>query len=98
VFRHDSRFAWPNIQYITKEQSEGIFRELGKSQVDTCILLAEEGWPFRQEFIKTAAELIKPRMIRTLPGSHYLHADPETAPRVVDAILQFLSKQEAVEK
>jgi pimeloyl-ACP methyl ester carboxylesterase len=94
VFRHDSRFSWPNIQYITQEQNEGIFRALGESQVDTCILLAEKGWPFRPEFITKAKELIKPRTLQTLPGSHYLHADPASAPAVIDAVLEFLSKDE----
>ena len=94
VFRHDSRFSWPNIQYITQEQNEGIFRALGESQVDTCILLAENGWPFRPEFITKAKDLIKPRTLQTLPGSHYLHADPASAPAVIDAVLEFLSKNE----
>lgn len=91
IFQHDSRFAWPSIQYYTQEQNEGIFRTLGGSRVDTCILLAVDGWPFPKDVSDKAFELIRPRMLRTLPGSHYLHADPETAPAVLDSVLEFLS-------
>jgi pimeloyl-ACP methyl ester carboxylesterase len=95
-FRHDSRFAWPSIQYMTQEQNEGIFRALGEGtdehRVDCCILLAENGWPFRDDHLKRAIDLIQPRTLRTsLPGSHYFHADPETSQEVVDAVLEFLS-------
>ena len=94
VFQHDSRYSWPSIQYITQEQNEGIFRALGESHVDTCILLGDKGWPFRPEFMAKAMELIQPRILRTLPGGHYLHADPESAPAVINSVLEFLSKKE----
>ncbi len=87
-FRHDSRYAWPSIQYMTQEQNEGIFQRL--QDVDCCILLAEDGWPFRQEHIDRALELIQPRMVQRLPGSHYFHADVETHQDVTDMILKFL--------
>ena len=87
-FRHDRRFAWPSIQYMTQDQIEGIFR--GLVEVECCILLAEHGWPFRQEQKDRAVQLIQPKQMQQLPGSHYFHADPETYPRVARAIQQFL--------
>lgn len=90
-FRHDRRYAWPSIQYMTQEQVEGIFRGLGN--VDCCILLAEQGWPFREEHLEHALELIQPQMIHYLPGSHYFHADPETYSDVAKEIQRFLRRE-----
>jgi len=93
LFRHDSRFAWPSMQYMTKEQNDGIFQELGKARIDTCILLAENGWPFKEETISNVVSLLQPRILQTLPGSHYLHADPESVQQVINSVSEFLSKK-----
>ena len=90
-FRHDTRFSWPSIQYMTQEQNEGIFKALGDSDVDCCILLAENGWPFRPHHLDRAVELIRPRTLQRLPGSHHFHADQETSSTVAKAIVDFIS-------
>jgi pimeloyl-ACP methyl ester carboxylesterase len=93
-FRHDPRFAWPSIQYMTWEQNEGIFQSLRTSQTtDCCILLADDGWPMEAQLLERTKELIEPVSFQSLPGSHYFHADPETADAVVDAIVEFLSSR-----
>ena len=86
-FRHDTRFALPSIQYMTWEQSEGIFDAV---EADVCLLIAEEGFPFKPSHIERTKELLQPKLLKTLPGGHYFHADPETADAVVVSILEFL--------
>ena len=87
-FRHDSRYAWPSIQYMTWPQSEGIFKVI---EADTCLLIAEDGYPFKPDHMEQATGLLQPKLMRTLSGSHYFHADPETADTVVDSIMKFLT-------
>jgi pimeloyl-ACP methyl ester carboxylesterase len=86
-FRHDARFRWPSLQYMTWHQVEGIFDAVD-SQV--CILLAENGWPFDPPKLERTKELLTPSHFQILPGSHYFHADPGTAEAVTQAVLQFL--------
>ena len=91
-FCHDHRFSWPSIQYMTWEQSEGIFESIRNT--DCFILLAEDGWPF--EKVEEAKIIINPIRFQSLPGSHYFHADPLTADAVADAVLDFLSRDRPV--
>jgi pimeloyl-ACP methyl ester carboxylesterase len=90
-FRHDPRFAWPSIQYMTRAQSEGIFQDV---QADVCLLVAEQGYPFKTDDMERAKELLRPRLFETLPGGHYFHADPDTAGAVAETISEFLSETE----
>lgn len=99
-FQHDPRFAWPSLQYMTWSQVEGIFQAIGharenkddKHNLEICILLAQDGWPFPDDHMTSTLELLKPTVFQTLPGSHYFHADPETADPVVDAIVEFVAQ------
>lgn len=76
---------------MTWEQNEGIFRAIGnEANVRTCIITAEDGWPFDPTHILRVKELINPEVFEMLPGSHYLHADPESADRVAETIINFL--------
>ena len=85
-FRHDTRMLWPSLQYLTAEQIESIMKGV---ECPVCILAAEDGYPFAQERIDRAIENLKPEIYKILPGSHHLHADPDTADALVDAIYDF---------
>jgi pimeloyl-ACP methyl ester carboxylesterase len=91
-FLHDRRFNWPSMQYMTWEQNEGIFQSLGTSDVKTCLLIAEDGWPVEPYQVDRVKELMKPNDFQTLPGNHYFHANPDTSDLVVDTIVKFLKK------
>ncbi|KAG7342659.1 peptidase S33 family protein [Nitzschia inconspicua] len=62
-------------------------------------LYAKDGWPFNPLDIQRAHDQVSNNnnsntnlVVETLPGSHHFHADPDTAPRVVEAIVRFLQK------
>ena len=94
-FRHDPRFAWPSIQYMTQAQNEGIYQTLREgvegNRVDCCVLLAKDGWPFQNDILERARSLLQPRVCHILPGSHFFHSDPETSEEVATAVLEFIS-------
>ncbi|CAJ1932703.1 unnamed protein product [Cylindrotheca closterium] len=91
-FRHDPRFTWPSIQYMTWEQNEGIMAALHKTDIDVCLLQAESGWPVDDYITKRVKEILQPTFFRRLPGKHHFHADPETAEAVGDAVIEFLKR------
>ena len=88
-FRHDTRLLWPSLQYLSSDQIDYIMKEV---EAPVCILSAEDGYPFEKDRIDRAIQNLKPKMYKTLPGSHHLHADPDTADAVVDTIYDFLKK------
>uniref|UniRef100_A0A7S3L5U5 AB hydrolase-1 domain-containing protein n=1 Tax=Amphora coffeiformis TaxID=265554 RepID=A0A7S3L5U5_9STRA len=87
-FRHDPRLLWPSLQYFTPEQVDAVFDDV---QCPTALILAEDGWPFDEDRAKATVERLKPVVYTTLPGSHHFHADPETADRVAEEVISFLS-------
>jgi pimeloyl-ACP methyl ester carboxylesterase len=89
-FTHDPRLSWPSAQYFTEEQNDGIFRSI---QCPVAFLRAEHGWPFDEAKAKRFLSLLKPSLATTLPGSHHFHADPDTAPEVADAVVQWLQAE-----
>jgi hypothetical protein len=76
LFRHDTRLLWPSLQYLMPEQIESIMKSV---ECPTCILAAEHGWPFKNQRVDRALEILQPDVHKILPGSHHLHADPDTA-------------------
>jgi pimeloyl-ACP methyl ester carboxylesterase len=88
-FRHDARLLWPSLQYLSSDQIDYIMKEV---EAPVCILSAEDGYPFEKDRIDRAIQNLKPKICKTLPGSHHLHADPDTADAVVDTIYDFLKK------
>ena len=88
-FRHDPRLQWPALQYFTIEQTEALYRHL---QCPTCLITGKDGWPFDKDLVDRAKLLIKPTVDVLLPGSHHLHADPDTSDVVLQHILRFLDQ------
>jgi pimeloyl-ACP methyl ester carboxylesterase len=88
-FRHDTRLLWPSLQYLSSDQIDYIMKEV---EAPVCILSAEDGYPFEKDRIDRAIQNLKPKIYKTLPGSHHLHADPDTADAVVDTIYDFLKE------
>lgn len=92
TFRHDPRLQWPSLQYFTKEQVESMYRDIAavQSTCNVCLLWAEDGWPFDERTMDRAVELLQPRLLKRLRGSHHFHADPVSAPEVIDEVVKFL--------
>ena len=88
-FRHDQRLMWPSLQNFTEEQIGLICRDV---QCPTCVLLGEDGWPIEEARKSQLQETLHPAVFATLPGSHHLHADPDTADRVTSEIISFLQQ------
>ncbi|CAB9516477.1 Serine hydrolase-like protein DDB_G0286239 [Seminavis robusta] len=87
-FLHDYRLTWPSLMYMTHTQVAALQQAV--RDCPTCILLAEDGWPFEQERLDGVKERIQPQQFAILPGSHHFHADPASADLVSEHILQFL--------
>ncbi len=85
-FKHDARLMWPSIQYLTQEQ---ILAILGQVKCPVCLLAAEDGYPFDADRIERVVSTLNNPVHKLLPGSHHLHADPDTADAVVDVICEF---------
>jgi len=86
-FRHDQRLMWSSLQYFTDEQLHVLYTDV---QCPTCVLLGKDGWPIEEKQKAQVQETLKPIVFETLPGSHHLHTDPDTADRVVTEIVNFL--------
>ena len=86
-FLHDPRLRWPSAHYFTEEQVEALYKDV---QCSTCMLTAEDGWPIEEAKRDRILQLLKPEVMKKLPGSHHFHADPQTAPRVAVEIVNFL--------
>jgi pimeloyl-ACP methyl ester carboxylesterase len=88
-FRHDTRLVWPSIQYLMPEQVDSLTRSV---ECPTCIIAGDHGWPFKQDRIETALQLLEPEH-HVLKGSHHLHADPKSRDAVVDIVYNFLTEE-----
>lgn len=87
-FLHDARYTWPSLLYMTFEQVVAILQSA--SPIDSCILLAENGWPLGENQEEKVEALLKPSVFKKLSGSHHFHADPETADQVANEVLEFI--------
>ncbi|KAL3940368.1 MAG: hypothetical protein SGARI_000990 [Bacillariaceae sp.] len=90
IFRHDTRLLWPSLQYLMPDQIDNIMKSV---ECPTCILAAEHGWPFKKERVEKAVEILDPAVHKILPGSHHLHADPDTAEAVLDEVYHFIDEK-----
>jgi pimeloyl-ACP methyl ester carboxylesterase len=88
-FKHDTRLVWSSIQYLMPEQVDALARAV---ECPTCIIAGEEGWPFKQDRIDTVLSLLEP-VHHILPGSHHLHADPDSCEAVLDVVLDFVAEK-----
>jgi pimeloyl-ACP methyl ester carboxylesterase len=87
-FIHDPRLSWPSLQYLTPDQVLGVYDAI---HCPTALLLAHSGWPIDTDQYPQQREQIRQRLrpayIESFPGSHHFHADPETAPPVIQAVI-----------
>eukprot|EP00797_Seminavis_robusta_P010752 Sro17_g012200.1 Serine hydrolase-like protein (188) ;mRNA; r:51948-52511 len=88
-FLHDPRLRWPSAHYFTAEQTEALYKDI---QAKTCLLRAVDGFPFEPEKKERLMQILKPSVMKTLPGSHHFHADPKSAPAVAEAVIKFLQE------
>mmetsp|Transcript_2283 Transcript_2283/g.6308 ORF Transcript_2283/g.6308 Transcript_2283/m.6308 type:complete len:284 (+) Transcript_2283:66-917(+) len=88
-FLFDQRLKWPSIQYFAEEQVHSFYRVVAE-QVDSCLLLGDDGWPAspaETQFVKGA---LQPNKFEVLPGSHHFHMDPDTYEAVANSVYDFL--------
>merc|ERR1719469_1452396 len=93
-FKHDYRLQWPSLQYMTMEQLKAIMLDV---QCPTCLILAEDGWPYNKKIQELVNENLKLTTEHVFPGSHHLHSDPDNASQVVEAILKFIQMRDNTE-
>ena len=90
-FLHDQRLKWPSMLSLTDDHVNQLYRDVNASPASACVLLAKDGMPFPPPWINRMRELMEPKTVETLPGSHHFHADPDSAGGVVDEVVKFLS-------
>lgn len=91
-FRHDPRLYWPALQAHTLDQAFDFWKSLRDHQVPTLWLRADDGWPFSKKWLDRAETFLGSLgIVKTLPGSHHFHADPETVGVVTETILEHLT-------
>jgi pimeloyl-ACP methyl ester carboxylesterase len=90
IFRHDTRLLWPSMQYLMPDQIDNIMKSV---ECPVCILAAENGWPFKKERVEKAVEILEPSVHKILPGSHHLHADPDSAETVLEEVYHFVDEK-----
>lgn len=88
TFRHDPRLMWPSLQYNTQEQVEAFWDDIS---CPTLLVQAEDGWPMPASGVEHLKSKFKLTDHVKLPGSHHNHADPSTAPAVIEHVRNFLA-------
>ena len=86
-FAHDPKIKGPSPQYFSEEQAHEV---LGAIACPVLLVLASDGWPRPADVMQARVRCVRDLEVRTLPGAHHLHADPDTAPAVAAAALAFL--------
>ena len=90
-WRLDPKLHIPHLMYLSCEQMVAILQAI---TCPVCVLVAKEGWPIQdQNMYDTLMAALQPVVHQTLPGSHAFHADPEHAPAVINAVIEFLDAQ-----
>jgi len=87
VFSHDPRLHLRSILFMSNEQVAALQRDV---QCPVLVVLGKNGFPFDDEWLDRMQENLRPQTVVKLPGSHHLHADPETADAVTETVKQFL--------
>lgn len=90
-FLHDSRQHWPPLMLHSVDQIEQYWNEIA---CRIFLLRPKYGWPYPKKLLKRADEHMEGLgyvHIQTFSGSHYFHADPETAVDVAQAVLKWIN-------
>ncbi|KAL7532156.1 hypothetical protein ACHAWF_004029 [Thalassiosira exigua] len=96
VFRHDPRLQWPSLQYYTREQVEAFFHDVHASGIPVCFLWAADGWPVDAWAENAVKNIMKPKYLKRLSGSHHFHADPDSVSPVAQEIAEFIEKERLI--
>ena len=91
VYTHDTRLQWPSLLFMTDQQVLAIQSAI---QCPVLVILGDEGMPALPKMLQVCQDSLRPAKAVTLPGSHHLHADPETAGAVCETVLDFLKPDE----
>jgi pimeloyl-ACP methyl ester carboxylesterase len=89
-FRHDPKIKGPSLQYFTEEQA---LQFLAAIRCPVLHITAVDGWPRPAEVVERRMRAVPDLENHTLPGSHHLHLDTDTAPAVIDVCAAFLRKR-----
>lgn len=89
TFAHDRRAQLPSPLYLTEAQVQAFFEA---TRCPVLVLRAEGGLAFPEDKVASRmAAFGGDARQQHVPGHHHMHADPETAKAVSDAVLAFLA-------
>ena len=92
------RWTWdqcikaPSLFGLSEEAVLAFCARLGAGGVPALLLRATRGWPYSQAAIEARAAALGAD-IQPVEGGHHLHLDPETAPLVAQAVMQWLTQR-----
>lgn len=89
-FRHDPKIKGPAPHHLSEEQARAFLSAIAAPVLHVA---AADGWPRPPGVTEARALLVRDLEAVTLPGSHHLHLDPDTAPAVVNAMAGFLRRR-----
>lgn len=89
-FRHDPKIKGPAPHHLSEEQARAF---LSAIRAPVLHVAAADGWPRPPGVTEARALLVHDLEAVTLPGSHHLHLDPDTAPAVLEAMVGFLRRR-----
>ncbi|KAA0151430.1 hypothetical protein FNF29_04638 [Cafeteria roenbergensis] len=89
TFAHDRRAQLPSPLYLTESQVQAFF---AATRCPVLVLRAKDGLAFPEERVASRmAAFAGDARQQLVPGHHHMHADPDTAKAVADAVLGFLA-------
>jgi len=69
-FTHDPRLRNPSRIRLTEKQVQAFFRQIN---APSLFVMADKGWPFPQEGLKSRTQAIKNLKSVSLEGGHHIH-------------------------
>lgn len=89
-FGHDRRATASHLMSADECVNQAFLKEITTAGLPVLIVRGISGWPFPEDIAKQRTEILEPVLtLKQLPGGHHLHLDPDSAPAVFDAIVEW---------
>ena len=86
-FGHDRRIVGPSLLFAVEDHARAF---LAAVRCPTLVVRAINGWPLADDVREARIAALARLSYVSLPGSHHLHLDPDTAPAVCRTVVEFV--------
>lgn len=92
-FAHDGRIKAPPPLALGEGAVATFLGRIASAGIPCLLVRAANGWPYSPELL-AARSAVLAGVLETVhvPGSHHTHLDPDTAPRVASALVDWLTR------